>query len=237
MVRFYSLPWIDEKMEEVWPIPKKELITGWILARKNSVKLTKAAQSLYDSKQYSSSFVLSVLALEEYMKYILFRDAHVKDKPINNNVWDKTYKNHGKKLTLGTEILFEYGKQMRIPLDILEQEKSKMIEIVKNWNIKKFENIYLDWDSSNGIWRFLEDDDENLQKDSRTALELISKWHDDFLQYGEFVNEPIPKLMELLKQKKAYAMCENSGLVFLTVPELGSHKGVHTNLILSWHRY
>ena len=110
-----------------------------------------STQILFENGKYSTSLVLSVLAFEEYGKFLMLYDANVKKRKITKEIWENQFKKHDKKLESIPNILFK--QKTFISSAVVERKKRKhVLEIIKKWGNLKFSNIYLDWDSVKGEW-------------------------------------------------------------------------------------
>jgi len=204
-------------------IPAKKLKDGLDKDVRHIASLLEASEILYESKKFSESLPLSILALEEVTKLKTIRDHYIKKMGITNKEWFDLKKggSHKKKLTQPSEERkkrlhemgeerFEVARQLKQmigdPLGNLSYEQMKNAS--KGYlNMGKLDKIkqdcfYLDWQDSKWVSARIKLSPKQLEALSWVSLE-ITKW---FLnQIMLYSKHPEIELDENSESYKKYA--------------------------------
>lgn len=219
-------------MKDEWFIPEDMLVEGWILSRRNATRLIKSAEILFKNYQFSASLSLSVLALEEYGKFLMLKDAEQEKKRITSSIWQDEFRDHLEKLKATPTILSK--EKTRFKKEKVVKAMNQISEIFAKWGSKKLQNIYVDWDPIEKKWAYPGGIEEDLESISKEILDRTKNLLVIYEKMGDLVNHTNKEKLELLNQKKAYVFCEKCGEIMWDKIELQNHKDRHDVLQLSW---
>jgi len=209
-----------------WPIPKDLLLDGSILSLKNADRLTQDAKNLFQNGKYSSSLLLSTLALEEFGKSCMLTDSFEdNDHNIDDKIWKNEFEDHKNKLKAIPKRLQKFNDSKNKTITTaLNKIESYLVELSKI----KLESTYVDWDANQKNWFYNNDiNSSKIQKLAEKAIWVaewsIEKYIEDIDGDRDLVLSTTSKKIELFRQGKIHNFCKQCSTLMMTPKEMIDH--------------
>lgn len=221
--------------KNTWPIPKKDLLNGAILALKNAKKLLKDSQYASQNNKYSIALTLAVLSFEEFGKHFMLRTFLDNNQNITPKIWFSEFTRHPVKLNAMLNylesIVENHDKKN------FEQDANELSTLIRNWQHNKLNAIYLNWSKTNNNWYTFDDLDlPKRKKEAELAINIIERF---FIIYVEETRNPnfltIEELADLVKSSKLYFECMDCKQILKLRDDMIGHEGSYPNHRIAFH--
>jgi len=218
-----------------WPIPKKALLNGAILALKNAKKLLIDSQYASQNGRYSIALTLAVLSFEEFGKHFMLRTFTDNNQSITPKIWFSEFRRHPVKLNAMLNYLESIVENQN--KKNFEQNANELSTLIRNWRHNKLNAIYLNWSKTNNKWYTFDDLPlPERKKEAELAIKIIERF---FAIYVEETRNPnfltIEELADLVKSCKIYFECVDCKQLLKLRDDMMDHEGSYPNHRIAFH--